>query len=349
MRIFGNSLGRLSFSQPPTMERIIPLIFCASSLACAAQPIITAADAPQPITTFDYHRNWSYSGMFQQCWLIDGPDAEWYLTPTPVHDTTGSWLIDLPANTNVGVSFPNASVAQAALQHPLFFDSVAADGLFRLGEYDVEDSTRFYSDPLQMLAYPCTYGSAWADDFAWSEPLTGTTGQGNLYDTADGYGTIELPWGSMGDVLGIRETVSTWIIHDGDSVRLETQRRRFLRPGYPVDIATIWTDMAYAPGDTIGTYAGSGVGYLGEGGFLSLSDAERTAHPSVIVVNDRLVIGFQGSAVDGIDIIDAAGRSVLHASWRGQAIDVSGLSPGIHLAKLTDDGRTVGAYRFMKP
>jgi hypothetical protein len=258
-------------------------------------------------------------------------------------------MVDLPANTSVGALFPNASVAQIALQHPIFFDSVATDGLFRLGEYDVEDSARFYSDPLKTLVYPCAYGSAWADDFAWTEPLTGTTGQGTLFDTADGYGTIELPWGSMGDVLGIRETVSTWIVHDGDSVRLETQRRRFLRPGYPMDIATIWTDMTYAQGDTIGTYAGSGVGHLGEGGFLGISDSGLAASPTLMVTNDRLVIGLQGNAFARIEIIDAAGRSVVRASWQGQAIDVSNLSSGIHLARLIDDGRTIGTYRFMKP
>ena len=133
------------------MERLVPLFFCAANLACPAQPIITSSDAPQPIATYDYHRNWSFSGMFQQNWLLAGPDYEWFLGLSLVHDTLGAWVIDLPANTNVGAFFPNATVAQVALQHPLFFDSVATDGLFRLGEYNAEDSTRFYSDPLQMM------------------------------------------------------------------------------------------------------------------------------------------------------------------------------------------------------
>lgn len=336
-----------SWADTLKMARLFYLFLSFASNWCGAQPVITASDAPEPTAVFAYHRNVQYAGLFQQNWVITGPDATWTFLPSPF-DTSGTWAIEDPSNTDNGFLFPSASVAHIALQHPTVFEWVSADEVLRVGEDPGNDTLRVFTEPARTLVYPCALGTAWTDEFAWFEPLAGAQAQGSQHDTADGYGSLQLPWGTMGNVLALRETVSTWIVEGGDSVRLETLHRRFLRPGFPVDVASAWQHWAYLPGDTIGDPIGGGAGFLGAGEFLGMpEDGARSG--TLILRDERLFLTGLTLNADQASVFDTQGRVELRVAEPGTAIDIGRLAPGVHMLLLTEQGAPVGAWRFVKP
>lgn len=130
---------------------------------------------------------------------------------------SGSQKIDFDnaAATPYGAQFPNTiaviysenlSMPSATLSHE--FWNTQGGTLNRKGVANPLGITVDYADSKQMLSLPFTYNSNFTDNFSANYVAQGTnvseTGQRTV--TADGYGTLVLPYGTVSNVLRVHTT-----------------------------------------------------------------------------------------------------------------------------------------------
>lgn len=339
-----------------TIGRAHPVVFVLLSWLglspCAAQPTINSLDAPQPGYSAIMHQRWTYSGLWQQLVITSGPDAEWNLFPI-INDTLIPIVFSDPSSLSSGIAFPSASVAiQASAADPVQFDSVSTGATFMLGTWTSADSIRQLAEPMLSMVYPCSVGTSWRDTSDWSEPLTGAMGYRSISDTADGYGHVLLPWGTVYDVLSLLETETWCMITGGDSERVVTTRRRFLKPGFPVDLVQAWTTLHFAPGNNVGTYAGSGARFLDELYFMGTQDPLRTTdHALVLSSPFEDELRWSGGPMHGrYSLLDAGGRSVMSGTIpNSHTVMTQGLSSAVYCLTLwPSDGSRPQALTYLR-
>jgi hypothetical protein len=155
-----------------------------------------------------------------------GPDQTWDFTnivctvepPGTYEDPAGNpW-------------FPSASVV---------FDDVFLEGnstaLIELGFAAPGPDIMTCTDPLQLFMYPMTYGDQFVDnmdcDRTGVNPTTHRSGTATV--TADGYGTVILPYGTFTDCLRIHEerTYTDQSETPPNTTNFQRQYFHFVRPG----------------------------------------------------------------------------------------------------------------------
>jgi|GEM_PF-3364943 len=319
---------------------------CVLPFSVSAQPVVTSADAPVPGMAYPYTACVAYSGLFQVNWQITGPDAVWHLSGLLDTDSGSVDIID-PASAACADTFPAADVAIRYPGSMTEFDSVTGQAVFTMGFCDEgTDQFRILEVPVRSMIWPCAFMSSWSDELAWHYP--GLYVHGTRHDTVDGYGALELPWGTVPGVLAIRETDTMYVSPGNDTVPHLRWARRFVRPGWPVDIAHIWT---FAPGDSLGYSGPHGGGYLDEGVFASI--AEQKHAPTMPVawdpVTGLLTLGLPSGAAGEAVVIDAAGRVAIRTGWKNAPIAAGAMADGVYTVRFTDraTGRVLGG-RFVK-
>lgn len=175
---------------------LLPFTLAAASLS--AQPAITLADAPQDGQQYTYVRG-NHSTVTET-----GEDAFWDFSGAGVlGDALQLTYLD-PVAAGSSTLHPTATIAmeEAGNTHYLRTD---ATGQYRVGMH--MDISGFavhvqYSDEELLLPYPCTFGTAWADTNAYSYTVQGTVvdGGGHNAFTAVGFGSLQLPYGTMDNV-----------------------------------------------------------------------------------------------------------------------------------------------------
>lgn len=111
-----------------------------------------------------------------------------------------------PSNTPYSSNYPTAQVAQVNTLGWGFFTQSSSD-LQSLGSAN-SNTYVVYTDPWKFRSYPMEYETNWTDSFSGSgfSGPDGFTTSGICHDTIDGWGTLELPSGSISSVLRLHST-----------------------------------------------------------------------------------------------------------------------------------------------
>ena len=125
-------------------------------------------------------------------------------------NSTGSSILKYETNTIWNDSF-NSAPTFIANQESLYFEFYGADddSLYVKGaviDYDTDTVVQVYDDPILQMVFPCTYNTAFTDDYYVEYNFLGTDviTTGTVTGTVDGYGTLKLPWGDVENVIRIK-------------------------------------------------------------------------------------------------------------------------------------------------
>jgi hypothetical protein len=317
-------------------------------LAAAAQPTLTEANnAPQPTDLFP----------------ISSSSADSILTSAGAMETYGCWMLleasnrDVhfidPAATSTSNTIPGTEVISTDGGADTLFWSSDATGLFLVGERTI--ATFAYSDPVKELAYPCTFGTTWSDNASATFTVSGfnVVRSTTLTGEGTGYGTLQLPSGSVNDVLRVSVRKQTTDQSIATIVRTSNITYFFVDTvQYPilrlqVDSVTI---SGGAPGVTYTNEWMYGQGDVGVED-LSAADITFTAYPNP--VNDLLTLPVSVNGAATCEVIDAAGRVVLTrtlgASSATHQLPVNGLPAGMYTARIVDaDGMRTTRFQVAR-
>lgn len=198
---------------------------------------------------------------------------------------------------------------------------------------------------MTIIKYPTTYGDTWSDEYAGvssgfggSSNFAGTTGTW----TADGYGTLVLPSGTITNVLKIHlESVESNVV-DGVVHEAVTTFDDFIKPGFGYfvlrmkkyaeynDGVLVPVDPIFDPNRTFPVAITDAT--VGIGGELA-SSIGIEAYPR----GRSLAIVFGASGRATVELYDVMGR-------RLRSMDAGELAPGIHRREIDVDGFAAGQY-----
>lgn len=314
------------------MNRSFLLAMCTISLRSVvmSQPTLTeATNAPVVGTTI----NLNYSPAMPPG--SAGANALWDFSTLPVDSTdVVQWV--LPSATVNGALFPSAEVAE--LWDVIAYSEVDPTGLYVVGS-DEQGTIVTYSDPRLALPFPCTYQTGWNDPFAGTYNVLGLDVErtGTYGGTADGYGELIMPWGTVPDVLRIHVQAAQQDSTAFGTLFLYIDAYQFFVVGNAWPVAQVVTTTAVSIGGTFtaaytlwmdGMSTGTPAASTAEERYLLIAPI-----PASEVVNIRSNKGWEAGTV--LRIHDAQGRIVIarkvpSAGPTPERIDVTALSPGCY-------------------
>lgn len=324
----------------------LPLTLC---LPAFAQPTLDfPGNAPTPGTSFQ-----TRYGEFVDAGTA-GANQNWNFGNL-VADSSAIVFVELPSATPQGGEFPNATAAVVNPDGTQYFQ--ASSGLLELVGPSLLGQTAPLSNPASYLPFPCTFQTSWEDDFDGSIDLMGfpLSVSGNVIGIADGYGTLVLPEGTVNDVLRVRRITTTIIDITGfGSGELEENAFAFYRVGLGLPILEIASTAGELP-------------LLGPLEFQSLKWVDVTTvgiedlfssnigvevFPNPATNNVQVNFGLAGGRTVAIELFDINGRQVRSVAMNtGNSgvhtgmVDVSELSSGVYMLRITDNTGRVGTSR----
>lgn len=330
-------------------QRVLFLsISLTASLVVAAQPTLTETNnAPQPGDVFP----------------ISASSADSILTSAGAMETYGCWMLlesnnqDIlfvdPSATSTSAIVPAAEVLSSDGGADTLFWSSDANGLYLVGERTL--ATFAYSDPVKELAYPCTFGTTWTDNGSATFTVSGFNVVRSVTVTGEGtgYGTLELPSGSVDDVLRVSVRKQVTDQSFASVVRISNLTYFFVDTvEYPILSLSVDSLIISggAPGVTFSNQWMFGQGIVGVDG-IAASDITFTAYPNP--TNDLLTLPVAVNGAATCEVIDAAGRVVLTrtlgASAATHQLPVNGLPAGMYTARIMDaDGMRTTRFQVAR-
>lgn len=284
-----------------------------------------------------------------------GENVTWDFS-TPGTGTIVAYTHVAPASTPYAASFPASNVAQQLSTGEILFVQSDASGMQLWGQYG-DSELQVYSDAERFMTYPCSYGSAWVDEFAGTFSVSGVpwTRFGTVSATADGYGSVIMPYGTLDNVLRVHAVQTTQDEYAGGEQLTLFNVHYYYRVGvhYPlVSVADglITTDL--------GTFPLQFVTWIEEGS-VGMAEAlmqpigiEVYPNPATAQVN--VVFGAGGSTALHLEVIDAAGRVVYQRNLGQRStgiqleqVDVSSFAPGLYNVRITDGQGGQGVQRLV--
>lgn len=245
-------------------------------------------------------------------------------------------LFEPPSTSSFASLFPSATVR---VQNT--FMRGDATGLYILG-YGDPDGSMVYTDTERQFAFPCSYQTTWTDTFSGSTG-TGTSENGSLSGTADGTGTLVLPYGSFSNVLRVHITSSIEFVFDGGGFTAESDDYYYFKPGvrFPLLIAS-------ADGESITWLDQGSVGV--EDLLAQAIGVDVFPNPATGAVN--VLYSATGGRLQ-MDLVSASGSVVLQRSLNAgsgiqkQPIDLEGLAPGLYTVRISDAQGGQGMRRLL--
>ena len=330
------------------MKRSITLSsLCLFAALANAQPVLTfSGNAPVAGTSYTLHYS-PYVSPGQA-----GADQAWNLAALGTDSMDVIQLV-LPAATANGPSFPGSTVAETGAAASMYWRA-AADGMYFVGS-DASDLLIVNSDEGKYLPFPCTYQTTWSDDViaAFTSDGFDVFRNGTITGTADGYGTLTMPFGNVNDVLRIH-----WHEETSDSTEFfvfESVYDSYLYyaagQSYPL-VQLVSTSITFM-GQTTTTEYAQWVDELNTGA-TGTSGPEHGMDLFPVPVSGTLNISlpehFSGSPL--LAITDAEGRTVRggrNASVTGRrgSIDVVDLAAGMYQLTAVDENGQRATRRFI--
>lgn len=275
-----------------------------------------------------------------------GPDATWDFSSLIVDSTdVVEWV--LPGETPSGALFPAATVAE--LWDVISYSQVSSSGHYVVGT-DEQGTIVTYSDPRQAVPFPCTYQTTWNDAYVGDYTIFGlpVVRTGNYGGTADGYGTVQMPWGTVTDVLRIHIIAHQEDVTDFGTLYLDIDAYQYFvaSSAWPVVEVTSATASSIA-GTFITAYTlwrpdlGTGLSAP-----IANTGVLRT-WPNPVV--NTLNVAWDAAGQRMLHILDARGRVVRTTTVNGtlHALDLADLPPGLYTLRCTDAAGST-AQRFVK-
>jgi hypothetical protein len=263
--------------------------------------------------------------------------------------TTDS-MIDLvfvdPSTTPDGIYFPTATIASLDTLGNAY-NQFDINGGSLLGVSLPGSQPIVYSDPMIWVTFPCTYMTSWTDPFQAAYDLGGFNFQrtGTITATADGYGTLMMPYGQLDDVLRVT------YVEDYQDVSLLTltahrEYTYFMQAGTHYPVVNLFSYSATVLGNT---QTITGAQWLEVPSTSIARNAGRTSGFSVwpVPANDAVTVRFNsGTGACTIDIIDALGQIAVHrdvitpaTGMHEERIAIAGLDPALYTLRIRQGGR----------
>lgn len=309
--------------------------------ALQAQPTLTqATNAPVPGLSF----NLNYSPIADPG--SAGPDASWDFS-TLVVDSTDLVQWVLPSETPNGPLFPTATVAE--LWDVISYSQVTATGLYVVGG-DEQGAIVTYSDSRQALPFPCTYQTTWDDDYEGAYTVIGlpVVRTGNYGGTADGYGTLQMPWGTVPDVLRIHIVAHQEDVTDFGTVYLDIDAYQYFIAGSAWPVVEVTSATASSIGGTFTNEYTLWRQDLGTSVSSVVASTEALqAWPNPVM--NTLSVAWNAAGQRTISIFDARGRVVRNTSTNNtlHVLDMTDLAPGLYTLRCTNTAGSI-EQRFVK-
>lgn len=263
-----------------------------------------------------------------------------------------------PAASGLGGTFPNATVAQdEGTGNYLFYKADAtgfADDGFVVGGF-----TGTCTDPQTLLAYPMNFNGTFTDDMTCSVTDGSTTWArtSSITGTADAYGDIVLPFGTVNNVLRVH-TVQGMIDNQyTPPSTVGTETYAWYRPGVHGSVFSVTyinaVYFSFPLKDSSSTVIdGASIG-LDE---LVRHDIGVELWPNPATDRVEVVYGLDAGHALSIDLLDVTGHVVRHVNRSTRAagvqrefLSIADLPSGAYLVRLTDDTGALGMQRLVKP
>ncbi len=252
-------------------------------------------------------------------------------------------------NTAPGASyFPAATACSQSTLPNYTFMQYTGQGAFELGSEFPGSGRIIYTDPMQFLKFPLAFNTSWTDTYQGTRDMMGivSTITGTLTAIADGYGTLQLPWGVVTDVLRVRLERDETMEVLGNVTEFEMVFHLYLRSGIAMPVAQRLTNTTTGPGGVVVTES---LYYLTEASMaVGLEEVEVT--PAIrlfpVPAHDRLLLSIADGTIAGVEVNEATGRAVrvppVPSAAREVVLDVTGWARGPYVLRVrTTAGRTV--------
>ncbi len=310
-----------------------------AALPAIAQPSLTAANFNPTVG-----QNVSYHNFTPTTFTpgAAGANATWNFASTP-NQSTVNFSYVTSASTPYGASFPGANLA-ANITGSYEYLNANAGFLARQGVY-AGGTTLYYSDDQKILTYPFTYNSTLSDNFATTFTSGGYTFNrtGTTTATADGYGTLILPWGTLTNVLRVRYTETFQDVWIGGTINYSSTNYAWYKPGTHYYLFTL--SESISPGGT--QRSGS---YINQT-MVGIDDQANTnnalnVYPNPVLEELTLELDVKQNSSAKIEIKNMLGQVVyekdteqLVSGTQKQMIDFSNLATGMYTVTVRSDDK----------
>lgn len=319
------------------MMKKLPLSILAisASIAAIAQPVLQASDVAYAVGD-----SWTINVSDHLSAGPSGANQTWDFSGLNINATAVVDMLD-PSTTTFGSQFPTATVAQyIAIQGSWAY----VDATSSSTNYGIATTTTAiaYSDGEVMFNFPLNYMDTNDDSFAASFVSNGFTvnRSGSVNSIVDGYGTVITPSGTFTDVLRVKmeEDYQDAVVGSPQVATYETEIYHWYKAGirYPVLINTIFNANGQVSESIQYTDYNVGIN-------------ERS---SVIVgvypnpTSDVLNLSGTTFKQAQFEVLNAVGQVVLIGLVNDGKVDVSGLTAGIHILRVTQESGETGVSRF---
>jgi len=320
---------------------VATVLMTATGLPATAQPVLTAAGGIMPRYVINLVE-------------LDDPDVfcaqagcTWNFTLN-VGVSTAQVQLVAPGSAPGGGAFPMATVAAITAGSPNTpFMALDAGHLRTVGVFNAQADV--YTDPLDVLVYPCTYGTTWTDSY--TSPQTQET---RTY-TADGYGTLIGPAGTMENVLKVHsEYISLDTVAGGVHYTGHVFDDVFWHPDIHWPVATVTRQVVLADGVPVQEQSvGSIIAEIPIGLGPELSSVKGLEVWPNPAVDGRVQVTCPSPSMPMARLVatDVTGALVAEAGpWTGKNAELVLPVGGVYLVRAVDAaGRTLAVAKVVVP
>ena len=320
----------VSVFQPMRMKYslLLSVLFVTTGMTALAQPALgPGALNPLPGESYTvYFCDYISPG-------VGGPAQTW--------DFTGMACIAEPPGTYEDPAgnpwFPTATAV-----FDFFYLEGSSNALLELGFSAPGPDVMTCTDPLQLFAYPMTYGDQFMDnmDCERSNPqITYRTGSNTV--TADGYGTVILPYGTFTDCLRIHEDRNYMDVNQDATYNAVFHRDywHFVQPGIKRPLVSVLQTTWSINGGPLGSGASASM-------LVDLSTGITSAGAQQLPIllpnpaSNSVMIHLPSTATTStVEFFDARGGSCGTRIATGtRSLDISALPMGLYLCRASAGG-----------
>lgn len=322
------------------MKHLYALVLSCPAIGAIAQPVLTELN-----TGLQLGQSFTINGGTFQAPPAGGANQVWDFSSQTSLGMVTVQFVD-PATTPSGANFTSEFAETAAGSPETRYYDVDPSGQYLDG---YANSNGFFisydgsGSAMLQRPHPCTYQDTWNDIYGGSTFFQGFQLfiDGDITGEADGFGTLEMPWGTVTDVLRIHLLITqTQAIVGAQSDFLE-EYYEYYTPGvaYPLvrtyDKKEMLGGGAFVQMDqTLLWMSPVGVGTPESAVASTITLFPNPAH-DVVCLNT-------GSAqVSRVELLDASGRVVrsealVLGSSTAQRFSLSGIASGVYTVRMSE-------------
>lgn len=258
------------------------------------------------------------------------------------------------SSTPTGTPFTNATVAILTGTDQYSFNREIATELEFLGFTAAGGLVELNcnANGRKTLELPMSFNDSFSDSYTCTgsnvgQPFSRT---GNVTVTADGYGDLIMPYGTVQNVLRIHVDETWTDIVAGQTLTGTTTVYGYFKPGFPTAIASVSTQNYAGTNSMAGTMLDPTLVSVNE---LSSSQLGLELFPNPATENVDLMFSSPGGAVQA-EVYSIDGKVVIAEQFTAQAagivrntLNVGTLAPGTYSVKIQASNGSFGVQRLV--